>query len=449
MKTRRWIGLLLAICLLTGCGTGWGVENITNTELQFMEAEPVINYEVPESMPSLLVDQIGYLTDSPKVAVVKNKNLPKTFRVVNADTGKCVLEESVETSILTAGTSKIGYADFSKVTIPGNYYLECDTLGRSYSFAINDEVYWPLFQQMNGLFYGDSSIGIGWQEKNISDNTVKDQAMSVMNLLLAYEMNADFFAADEDANQIPDMLDQISTEILYLLSIQENNGSVTLDAEESIYCAAAFAKYSYQYKAFDSAIATKCLQAADSAWKYVEKSGKKIPDDVLYMAAAELYRASGSNKYREAVNTYLKNNYQTDENDSLYEFYGDVTYISTKQKVDVDVCTSIMKKIMNKAENIATELRDKPFKTLGNEEQNNTEELLWNMVELSVVDTIIANHEYDTLIENHLHYFLGVNGKAECFFQGFGEKEVAVERSINTSYRLTSECILMCGIIMK
>ena len=37
-----------------------------------------------------------------------------------------------------------------------------------------------------------------------------------------------------------------------------------------------------------------------------------------------------------------------------------------------------------------------------------------------MVDYMIANHEYESLIENHLHYFLGRNPQAICYINNIG-----------------------------
>ena len=40
---------------------------------------------------------------------------------------------------------------------------------------------------------------------------------------------------------------------------------------------------------------------------------------------------------------------------------------------------------------------------------------------LTMVDYMISNHEYDNVIENHLHYLMGRNELAICYIDNEGE----------------------------
>ena len=103
--------------------------------------------------------------------------------------------------------------------------------------------------------------------------------------------------------------------------------------------------------------------------------------------------------------------------------YGAVTYIATKQRVDVDICTRFMKEIMNEAEEIAEHSKNSFYQVDTTVRQDNNEEILWDMVVLTVVDYVIANHEYAMIIENHLHYLLGRNFLSLSYMDGVGERE--------------------------
>ena len=39
-----------------------------------------------------------------------------------------------------------------------------------------------------------------------------------------------------------------------------------------------------------------------------------------------------------------------------------------------------------------------------------------------LINYIISNHEYETVIEDHLHYFLGRNAKAISYVENTGER---------------------------
>ena len=42
------------------------------------------------------------------------------------------------------------------------------------------------------------------------------------------------------------------------------------------------------------------------------------------------------------------------------------------------------------------------------------------MMELLVINYIIANHEYDMVLQNHLHYFLGRNAQCITYVKNAG-----------------------------
>ena len=92
-------------------------------------------------------------------------------------------------------------------------------------------------------------------------------------------------------------------------------------------------------------------------------------------------------------------------------FIGSVTYLSTNQNVDVDRCTALMKLLMNKAEKIASDASSSKYLVTRVGEENYLK-LLYDMRCLSVTDHIIYNHEYTTIIENHVHYLMGMNPEA-------------------------------------
>ena len=106
--------LLLAV-MLTGCT---GQENRVQKQEEAapvsMEEEPDLNYEIPVSVPGILVDQLGYIKEGTKIAVFCGNEVPEEFYVVNQDTGEVVYtgfaEEKEEQK---AGEKQISYGDFS------------------------------------------------------------------------------------------------------------------------------------------------------------------------------------------------------------------------------------------------------------------------------------------------------------------------------------------------
>lgn len=422
MKQKIILCLMSAAILLSGCATEeTKVTPMTQRAAGKMEKEPVIEYTIPDCTPGILIDQAGYRTEDRKIAIFRGDTLPAVFRVHDAKTGAVVLEGSLEIKGEDKITEEqIGYADFSKVQAPGEYYLKSDILGYSYTFSIGDKIYEELFaQNLKSLYEKTQDID------TLNGEEICRTSKAVINMLLAYEMHKTAFddhaGIKDSGNGIPDVVDVLLAQIL-LLAEQEETVLSSADWETVSYYASAMAKFSYTYKDFDNAYATSCLQLADSVWRYMEKNAGQVEEKFRFMAATELYRASGEGKYHRYIEEFCQNRKKA-VTSTHEEVYGAVTYIATKQRVDVDICTLFMKEIMNEAEKIAAQAKNSYYQVNGSVSQENNEEILWDMVVITVVDHVIASHEYAMIIENHLHYLLGRNSMAVSYMDGVGERE--------------------------
>lgn len=490
LKKYGWISILLCGCLMAGCsnmGIQGNVKNenqkeINESTITALEKTPDLNYEVPVSIPGILVDQEGYEINGKKVAIFQGEEIPDQFEIVDELTGDIVFSQTLE---IKEGSEedneKIAYGDFTEWDKAGQYYIQADILGRSYSFNIEEDLYNNVFKlackqyyvnrcgitlveelakdsahiachTMPAVYTQDVNVQMdvsgGWHmDENYSKNVIKgSQVMN--NLLLSYELYGEAFTDDieipESKNGIPDILDEIKYEADWMLKMQdsktggiysevivkEKTGPVGTAATESyvkpitLEATAAFsatmAKFSYIYQEYDAVYATECLRAADRAWKFMEKNRNKEEVTQRFFAAAELYRATGYGQYRREAEAYLNNEiYKNLDEDSI--FWGCVTYISTQQAVNVDLCGMIMKNIMSEAEKISLEARGSRYMVVGADGKDENEKILSQMTRLAVVDHIITNHEYETVIENHLHYFLGRNPKAASYIDGAGK----------------------------
>ena len=251
----------------------------------------------------------------------------------------------------------------------------------------------------------------------------------------------------ESGNGVPDILDEIKYEIEWLFKMQDQKtgavyAGVTVyspgedasgkasdiyvepaSAESEKAFAMVMAKFGYLYQNYDTAYATLCLKAADRAWKYSEMRETKSEktDSLSFAAAAELYRAAGKRQFHQKITEYMQDTGDSWEKDEI-TLLGCVTYISTKHSVNKEICETIMDMLMSEAEDIAKVSRASLYFTAGNEKQDNNDKLLLDMMYLTVVNHIISNHEYETVIQNHLHYFLGVNPKAVSYIENAGER---------------------------
>ena len=306
-----WLLAALA-AVLTGCGShddgGRAQKQETQqAELSGMEAEPVIAYEVPVVLPGILVDRIGYEAFSYKTAVVRGSSLPACFRIVNADTKEVVYTGSLEGAGYDAETKEYNsYGDFSALTEEGVYYVECDMLGRSYSFAIKDAMYEDLMEEAIAL--------LNSRRSHLTEADVLDVCQSVSVLLLSYELFGAVYEGQTAEGKEPSLITLAKSYAEWLITMQDaQTGAILSEGEalwtETAWLSAVLAKFSYTYQKYDSVYATVCLQASDKAWKAIteqkqqktEENGEGGYDEVLFYAAAELYRATGRYAYHLKV----------------------------------------------------------------------------------------------------------------------------------------------------
>ncbi len=472
--------ILIWVLSLTGCAVLPGQAQQSENAFISMEEEPVLSYEVPVSSPNIFVNQLGYIPDGTKVAVFCGRELPDEFHVVKKETGEIVYTGYLEEQGYQDESQEYNsYGDFTEVNEPGTYYIEAPIIGRSYSFRIEKDLYRDVFKEACRQYYynrcgmtltsqyagemahnachtgrallkEDASVSMdvsgGWHQDESGSKLVEPAARSIAVILLAYELYGDAFTDDmgipESGNEIPDILDEVRYEVEWLLKMQDpatgavysgfmvyeqgaGRGAASYVEPADLQAARAFAmvlaKFSYLYQFYDTAYATECLKAADRAWRYAQlnEGDDKISEWKL-AAAAELYRASGQQEYHRYISDYLSKEDYAKKMDEVL-FLGCVTYISTKQPVKLPLCEEIIELLMIKAEEISETARNSLFLTGGDKEQENIGELLLDMMYMTLVNHVISNHEYENIIENHLHYFMGRNQKAISYIDNVGE----------------------------
>lgn len=176
----------------------------------------------------------------------------------------------------------------------GEYYIECDIIGRSYSFALQEGRLQEQFR------LAQEQIRRQGREKMSGPEAVRDMLRQVILVLLSYELYPNVYE-DGDGNQIPDILEYMTEAVSAIVSRQELAESDDLTYELT----AALAKYSYIYQKYDNKYATEIIQLAAGLWQQAEKvragldlTQEAMPgEDARLMAAAELYRATGQRKY--------------------------------------------------------------------------------------------------------------------------------------------------------
>lgn len=399
MKKQRMISLAVCFCLslsaLAGCGEQAKSVEVKSpyAEVISMETTPVIDYTVPVYMPNILVDLQGYCRGEKQYAFLKGKTIPEEFSLVRAESGEVVYTGAVEDTVYHEDLGLYsGCADFSEFTEAGSYYLQCDTIGQSYSFQIEEELYDRLFEETYDVLMA-----------KCSERTL--ESAEAVALLETFEWYGKLFP-DEDGDKIPDMLAALKGWISY----QESNG--IQPADEALY-AALLAKFSYTYQKYDLKYATECLQRASTVFGQVQNTLSKDAD--TFFALTELYRATGLATYRNQIADYVSffenNTSYVEEQEYLY---GVMTYLVTRQSVNMDLCSDFMGTLMDKAEEISGRYEEmlRPV----NAKNNGSADLLKNAMIVSCANYCMNNYQYTNICEEFLHYLMGRNQESVNFY---------------------------------
>ena len=195
------------------------------------------------------------------------------------------------------------------------------------------------------------------------------------------------------------------------VSHMEENGLET--GEEPLY-AALLAKFSYLYQKSDHEYATDCLKRASTVFGQIQTAMGRDAD--TFFALTELYRATGLYTYRNQIADYKSffenNSSYLEENGYLYAI---MTYMSTRQRVDVELCEEFMGNLMNRSEEVSNRYADMIHPVAS--KNNGSEDILKCAVELSCANYIMNNYQYTRIAEEFFHYLMGQNPESVCFYE--------------------------------
>lgn len=227
-------------------------------------------------------------------------------------------------------------------------------------------------QDANALLYTTSAqsgtarnVTGGWYDAGDYNKYIPFLAGTVWDLLVAYELRPAVFPDNtnipESGNGVPDILDELKWEFDWMLKMQQSNGGVNnrvavtsyengtdnpaTDTQARYYTnvttwatatfAALTAHAARTYQSVNPAYATTLRTAAEKAWTYLEANASMSPASgtdgaslaaadaganaaadrrLRVYAAAELFRTTGTAKYKTYFESYYKNINATSEN---------------------------------------------------------------------------------------------------------------------------------------
>jgi len=481
------IVFILIASSITGCGLVMPEKKsesqaaTSDNEMTTLGITPDLNYDKPKSKTHIEVDQLGYLPKQKKIAIFRGDNLSDTFNVVSADTLDVVYTGYIENKAIAGTSESYNYGIFTDFTTPGEYYIQTDIIGYSYKFTISENLYDGVLPNSLKQFYfnrcgysltskyaGDNArnachmdpislkqdanismdVSGGWHINTAYDRTVITGCNTIETLLMAYEYNTEAFGDDngipESGDGIPDILNEIVVETNWLLKMQDpTTGAVyesvsvvdrgdginnpchieSVDLSSTLYFASALGYFSYLYQNYDNEYATKCLQAADRAMKYVAKNKENINKNEYFRAAAMMYRATGYINYRSIIDEYMISGVPLDMSDNVV-FNGCVTYLATRQRTVKDYCNTMIKCLKEYAVDLSDNRGDYLYLMGAEKNVVDNSALLAEISRLTVVNYMISSNEYEMLMEKYLHYFMGCNPDNICYVGQYGSDNI-------------------------
>ncbi len=209
------------------------------------------------------VDQVGYLPDGPKVAVVSSP--AGAFEVRRAGDSVTVFRGKMAPAVTDPlSGDQVVLADFSGLKQPGAYYLDVPGVGRSWTFSIGKDVYSRVYYLAMRAFYGQrcgTSVDLGkefpgfshpachlkgsfhissgkegprdnvggWHDAGDYGRYVVNSGITTGSLLWTWEMFGPKLKGvslniPESGNTTPDILDEIRWNLEWMLKMQDDDG---------------------------------------------------------------------------------------------------------------------------------------------------------------------------------------------------------------------------------
>lgn len=254
--------LCINMGMAEGCPEDLGEHSVyfDNFALYLTDSSGRVDSATESNAVSINVDQVGYLPDAEKIAVIRaeaGSEVGGAFDVVNTETDEVVFSgELTDAKENTASEEATAIADFSEVTEAGTYKIVTEQYGESFAFTIGDAVYADLTDQAIRLFYlqrcgeavedeifahdvchSEGAIRYNSEQSSLVDTTggwhdagdygryTVAGAKAAADLMLTYETYGDSFGDDtgipESGNGVPDLLDEVRYELDWMLKMQD------------------------------------------------------------------------------------------------------------------------------------------------------------------------------------------------------------------------------------
>lgn len=438
MRIKVWVSILLCIKLLAGCSyQGEATQTPQENGKETLGLTPDFSYEIELQTPNILVNQIGYLPQSSKVAVLQGRELESAYYVYDAATdwevmqgelkeaGSIDYQEEPESGTQDeheeAVASRTLYlADFSQLEKEGTYYIFHENLGYSDPFSIKEDIYAPLEEHI-------------LDQLLVENENTSALCHQLATLLFTLELYPDKIGNPADFQAI--LEEKIA---LLILAQDSETGSVyeKIPGTDGISLAATaefagvMAMYARYVQPTDRALANQYQNMAQAAYKSITDSLDNVSYDAGYFAASQLFRLTGWNTYAQAIGQYLMME-EGQKSYTEYDFtvFADYGYLSGTYGINMEWSRQLMNKVREQAAAISQASNRGNYFISTDREHYDTDGMLKDMAVMALVNYIITNHEYTTLQKHYLDYFLGRNPEAGCMVEGFGTRNISGEQT--------------------
>jgi endoglucanase len=486
----------------------------------------------PIVIPALVsVNQTGYFTGGEKIALVAvEATAPQDWFLKN-NAGETVMsgKTTVKGKDVNSGDN-LQNIDFSSFTTGGSGYTLSVGALESAPFSISDDIYSRLKNDALTYFYLNRSgipieavyagedwarpaghltdadvtcykgkdadgndwpgcdysldVSGGWYDAGDFGKYVVNGGISAWTLMNLYEQLPEAFPdgsqfIPENANGIPDILDEARWEMEFLLAMQvpeeqplagmvhhkmhdeswaampmvpptevnNDNSNKLAGAGRYLYppttaatlnLAATAAQCARIWKEIDPEFSNRCLSASETAWQAAKANpgiyagntpgngGGNYPDDTVadefYWAAAELFVSTGEAQYQ----TYLLDSYQFSKVDAFDWGHtaplGTISLLAVGNTLPADKLAVLKQSVLTFADNMLKIQDHDGYSVLieGDYPWGSNGLILNNMLLTSVAYNISGDEAYLDSVRMSMDYILGRNSLNKSFVSGYG-----------------------------
>lgn len=313
----------------------------------------------------------------------------------------------------------------------------------------------------------------GWHDAGDYGKYIVAAGKAIADLLLAYELYPQTFKRKvplpESNDVMDDLLHEVKVELDWMLKMQDAaTGGVyhklttlqfppldmmpeddtadlyamPISATATASFAASMAMAARAYAAYDEHYAERCLLAAERAWQWLEEhpdvEGFRNPSDVgtgeygdsqdedeRYWAAAELYRATGNDKYHAAFLRYAKRSSFNKTSLGWADMggYGTMSYLLCEHKREEAIVSELKQALSSHADQLADVSSKDGYSISMLPEQyrwGSNMDVMNHAMLMLFAQHVEGHQRYEGVIAAHVHYLLGMNVNGISYISGYG-----------------------------